>query len=596
MSITPRGMSIMEAYRYYRGNKFIVNRRYQRKLVWSLDEKKSLIESILKGYPIPLILLAEKNKEEYEIIDGMQRLNALFAFIENEFAVRINDKEVYFDVKFFPFAQSICDKGVFKKVNKNSEIDLLDEDNISKILEYQLPVSIYFSKSEEEVNDIFKRINSFGRHLSPQEVRQAGVLSGFADLVRKLSSELRGDYTKDTLFLTEMPQISVDSRSLKLGYGVKAEETFWCKQGVINISQLRDSEDEQLIADIILSVVLDEPFAASKENLDSYYGKGAKDTSNEVDIAINRYGGEENISNDIKIVYSKIKEIMEDQLSNTRLKNILNPKAGSNPVKEPYYTMFMTFYKLMIKEKKEPFNLSEIFDALTDLASSLATGSHHITTAKRRKNIGKCYGLIEAYFKKSDKIYRSSGTLSLDFENYLRRSKIEAPMYDFKQGLYDLEDGKRRLNGGMIEKILCNIAAFANLGKEKVGFLFLGVTDNEKDTRRVEMLDDLVNVPRIEGFGVVGLEREAKIRKVSLDRYITYITETIKNSELPEWLKVYVNANITPITYRGHTVLIIKVKSNHEPVWYKDKLYIRDGSNCKEVVGGDTAAVYNLFK
>lgn len=69
MRITPRGMSIMEAYRYYRGNKLIVNRRYQRKLVWSLDEKKALIESILKGYPIPLILLVEKEKDKYEIID-----------------------------------------------------------------------------------------------------------------------------------------------------------------------------------------------------------------------------------------------------------------------------------------------------------------------------------------------------------------------------------------------------------------------------------------------------------------------------------------------------------------------------------------------
>ena len=92
------------------------------------------------------------------------------------------------------------------------------------------------------------------------------------------------------------------------------------------------------------------------------------------------------------------------------------------------------------------------------------------------------------------------------------------------------------------------------------------------------------------------MEREAKIRKVSLDRYITFITEHIRNSELPDWLKIYVNTNITPVTYRGYTVLIIKVKSGSEPVWYKDRLFVRDGSNCKEVKGKDTAAVYNLFK
>lgn len=43
MSITPRGMSVQEAYRNYADNKFLVNRRYQRKLVWAVDEKNCFI-------------------------------------------------------------------------------------------------------------------------------------------------------------------------------------------------------------------------------------------------------------------------------------------------------------------------------------------------------------------------------------------------------------------------------------------------------------------------------------------------------------------------------------------------------------------------
>ena len=60
-----------------------VNRKYQRKLVWSVKEEQSLIDSIIKKYPIPLILLAETDNNKYEIIDGMQRLNAIFSFIDN---------------------------------------------------------------------------------------------------------------------------------------------------------------------------------------------------------------------------------------------------------------------------------------------------------------------------------------------------------------------------------------------------------------------------------------------------------------------------------------------------------------------------------
>jgi len=59
MSITPQGTGIPELYRFYRTGKLIVNRRYQRKLVWTKEEKASLVNSVLLDYPIPLILLGE---------------------------------------------------------------------------------------------------------------------------------------------------------------------------------------------------------------------------------------------------------------------------------------------------------------------------------------------------------------------------------------------------------------------------------------------------------------------------------------------------------------------------------------------------------
>jgi len=75
MSIVPRGIGVNQAYRLYRSGKLLVNRKYQRKLIWSVDEKEKLIGSILNGYPIPLILLAERppvhGSGKYEIIDGM---------------------------------------------------------------------------------------------------------------------------------------------------------------------------------------------------------------------------------------------------------------------------------------------------------------------------------------------------------------------------------------------------------------------------------------------------------------------------------------------------------------------------------------------
>lgn len=598
MSITPKGTSVLELYRLYRTKKLMVNRRYQRKLVWTKAEKAGLIESLLLNYPIPLILLGvfkNSNGEEiYEIIDGMQRLNAIFGFIENEFAV----KEKYFDVSKHPFAYELSLAGIFKPKDAKDS-NLFDANTCANFVEYSLAVTIYQANSITEIEDIFNRINSNGKHLSPQEVRQAGVTTKFSSLVRTLAAEIRGDVSKEELPLTEMPEISIDVKSIELGYGVSAEETFWCYQGIINSSDLRDSEDEQLLADIILSIALGKPFSANKKNFDSYYGKGDVNKSDEIELAITKYG-EDNLQKDVKAVFSYIKDTIKavagSNEKNFLRNNLSRRTGGGNPVKEPLYTLFMSFYELIIKNSKEPFDNQKIFDALLGLMSKIKTSSS-VTTDNRIQNINLTKGLIENYFKHSNNPTRSSGSYAVDFEVYLRRSKTEAPNYDFKQGLYTLDEKNRQFDNKNLEKIFHNIAAMANLGKEKKGYIFIGVSDKEEDTKRIEKLDQ-IDSPRFYSFGVVGLEREARLRNTSIDDYILSISRRIRDSKLPEWLKTSINTNLTPITYMNHTVLMIEVKAGNEPAWYDNKLYIRDGHEKKsqEISGDQIGAVYNLFK
>lgn len=101
-SITSKADSIQVVYDNYINNKYIVNRRYQRKLVWTQQEKVAFIDSIVKNYSIPLFLLAQNTDSngmtQYEIIDGMQRLNSIVSFIENEFGIEYNGKICYFNV------------------------------------------------------------------------------------------------------------------------------------------------------------------------------------------------------------------------------------------------------------------------------------------------------------------------------------------------------------------------------------------------------------------------------------------------------------------------------------------------------------------
>ncbi len=596
MSITPQGMSILNLYDLYRKNKLIVNRRYQRKLVWTKAEKQGLIDSILLNYPIPLILLGKFNNEGedmYEIIDGMQRLNAIFGFIENHFSV--NNK--FFDVTKSPLAYELSKQNIFKSVNKETA-KLLNASECLDFLSYSLAVTTYRANSQEEIEDVFNRINSNGKHLSPQEVRQAGVTSGFSGLVRSLASEIRGDVSQEILPLTKMPEIIIDSKSISLGYGVIAEDTFWCNQGIINTSNLRDSEDEQILADIILSIALDNPFPASKDKFDSYYGKSDNDKSDEIELAVAKYGID-NLRQDIKTVWSHVisaVKIVAEENDKNFLRKTLNPQGGGNPVKQPFYTLFMAFYELIIKESKEPSDNQKIFEAVYALKSKLKITAT-TTTKDRISNINLTKGLIQDYFKSSQNLSRSPGSYMMDLENCLRRSKIEAPNYDFKQGLYNLSHDNRYFDENCFEKICQNISAIANLGKGKEGFLLLGVTDKEQDTQRVETLDE-IKAPRFGSFGIVGLEREANIQNSSLDDYILCISRKIRNAQLPEWLKTQVNTSLTPINYMNHTVLMIRIKAGNEPAWYKNKLYIRDGheKQAQEKSGEQISAVYNLFR
>jgi hypothetical protein len=206
-------------YGDYRDGNLIVNRRYQRKLVWSLEEKRKLIDSVLDDYPVPLILLAElrsgPHAGKFEIIDGMQRLNAIFTFIEHGFD--LNGKR--FDLRQFSRASQAADEGVFTPA---PDAEVLSPRECSKVLDYQLAITSYPANSDIEITEVFGRINAQGRQLSPQEQRQAGVANQVSSLVRQLASEIRGEVSTEVLNLDEQSPH---------GYGIKAEETILVQAG-----------------------------------------------------------------------------------------------------------------------------------------------------------------------------------------------------------------------------------------------------------------------------------------------------------------------------------------------------------------------------
>ncbi len=345
MSISPKGLNIQALYRRYRDGELPVNRQYQRKLVWITEEKQKLIDSIMKGYPLPLFLLAARKDSDssdgivYEVIDGMQRLHSIFSFIEHGFTI---DGKC-FDISQLARAKAAADAKEFEEYS--ADVKRLTPDECSDFMEYMLAVTEFPGDDDARITDIFGRINSGGRQLSDQERRQAGVLSNFAEVVRVLSAEIRGDVSRERLKLNEMPEISVESSRKPQGFGLKAEEIFWCHQGILRTNELRESGDEQLMADICASVLHGKPVRASGAYLDSAYAPNS-DIAKDLAAKLATYGKDQLIQ-DVKTTFSTIKSVIIDNSTDKNyFRSIVYKDPTSNSQKSPFYAVFMAFYNL----------------------------------------------------------------------------------------------------------------------------------------------------------------------------------------------------------------------------------------------------------
>lgn len=175
--------------------KLTIQPEYQRNYIYA-DGKKdvAVIESILKGYPLGLIYFNQIGDEQYEVLDGQQRITSIGRFVKNKFAIKDeNGMEQYFD--------SLTDN-IKQKI---SETKLL----------------IYICQGEEkEIKEWFKTINIAGVSLNEQELLNAVYSGKFVTLakeefsnsqnanIQKWSSYVRGTVNRQDFLATALAWVS----------------------------------------------------------------------------------------------------------------------------------------------------------------------------------------------------------------------------------------------------------------------------------------------------------------------------------------------------------------------------------------------------
>ena len=187
MELKSEKITVQNLLELKKNSMLIVNPEYQRAAVWSENQQKKLIDSVMRGYPLPLIYLHHKKRviagmqnEGLEIIDGQQRINALYKFGES--ALKLydpvkDDKAARFPnfVKDAPCPWARCDY-----------LGLTDELK-NRFLNTEIFIVKVTTDVEDEARDLFIRLQA-GLPLNAQEKRDAWP-GGFTELVLKFGGK-----------------------------------------------------------------------------------------------------------------------------------------------------------------------------------------------------------------------------------------------------------------------------------------------------------------------------------------------------------------------------------------------------------------------
>lgn len=171
-----RDWTIETMYSQIMGNNINLNPKYQRRNAWTDQKRSQLIESIIIGYPVPEIVLAEDpvQKKSFSVIDGKQRLLTIAGFINpDEFGYWDNGGKL---IKLF----------VKEKLNGLTFSDLKGDaqysDELREFFNSALRCTIITNfQANDILYDIFYRLNSGSVSLSTQELRQVLNRGEFAD-------------------------------------------------------------------------------------------------------------------------------------------------------------------------------------------------------------------------------------------------------------------------------------------------------------------------------------------------------------------------------------------------------------------------------
>jgi len=146
--------------------------KFQRKAVWTAQQRSYLIDTILQGMPVPPIYLRniydpEKKRLVRQVIDGQQRLKAVLDFVEEEYAISKSLPAEYAGKRF----------GALTKKQQTA------------IMNFTFTYQAFDAISDAEVYEVFRRMNTYSSPLTRQELRHGRWFGYFSQSCENLAKD-----------------------------------------------------------------------------------------------------------------------------------------------------------------------------------------------------------------------------------------------------------------------------------------------------------------------------------------------------------------------------------------------------------------------
>jgi len=260
-----KSFSTQQLLSFVQESKLNLNPGFQRESVWKERDQKLLIDTILRGMPLPSLFFwehKEGNKVIFDVIDGKQRIESLLAFTRYRLPLTI---------KFDPENNVVWENHEETEWSWKS-LQSSEKRIVKQFLKYQFPVVI-IRGDLPAVEQVFIRINSTGKQLEPQEIRHA-------------------KWYKNSDLLSEAERIAK----------TKKYHAYFTEMGILSDGQITRMKAVELISEFMLSIekqdVLDR-----KSALDSVMGNNPMNKN-----TIGRLGREvKSVLDVVKVVFPELK-------------------------------------------------------------------------------------------------------------------------------------------------------------------------------------------------------------------------------------------------------------------------------------------------